>query len=542
MKVPQPPQASNLNVDVQEFIPRIQSVQETTETVCDASDLHQKEPSPKPKTIVELPPSSKVTKSASHPSKPSKKEIIEGIKSMEQQNINLAATKIQKTVPINSDVEWNVIKKGKKVKIIKDTKANATVPEVKKDAVEEMKESEPTMVESFVPLTESLKKSPSAQIKAKKPKNKNKKKKTSHLTAKQDGFQIIEPEFGAASYETQSDETTDVHEVFDDDQNVTKLEIVETVITEMSSEMHSVKIDVIQEVRESIIEPTVEQDEAQELIMEEETKSTVKVESYLNAQEFGALEVTHEAKLSIEPEEIKPEIAESQPVGTTESIEKIPEESLPTIDDDDAIIDISDEDICYQSSIPIEMAIALETEELKIAQSEEHIVKSNQATSSSLKLDIKKAKSDPKEMPATSFQDEEYFKDCTNIAALERDLMENLKLLDDEIELKSPIINPLHDFPITKAVRKWLQDKESESFDSLFHVPNLKKLRELHDESDDDSSSDISDGPAKSDTDSDYASDVQLKGNGSPVSRTKVDAKTLKCNKLIAKESFCALM
>lgn len=542
MKVPQPPQASNLNVDVQEFIPRIQSVQETTETVCDASDLHQKEPSPKPKTIVELPPSSKVTKSASHPSKPSKKEIIEGIKSMEQQNINLAATKIQKTVPINSDVEWNVIKKGKKVKIIKDTKANATVPEVKKDAVEEMKESEPTMVESFVPLTESLKKSPSAQIKAKKPKNKNKKKKTSHLTAKQDGFQIIEPEFGAASYETQSDETTDVHEVFDDDQNVTKLEIVETVITEMSSEMHSVKIDVIQEVRESIIEPTVEQDEAQELIKEEETKSTVKVESYLNAQEFGALEVTHEAKLSIEPEEIKPEIAESQPVGTTESIEKIPEESLPTIDDDDAIIDISDEDICYQSSIPIEMAIALETEELKIAQSEEHIVKSNQATSSSLKLDIKKAKSDPKEMPATSFQDEEYFKDCTNIAALERDLMENLKLLDDEIELKSPIINPLHDFPITKAVRKWLQDKESESFDSLFHVPNLKKLRELHDESDDDSSSDISDGPAKSDTDSDYASDVQLKGNGSPVSRTKVDAKTLKCNKLIAKESFCALM
>lgn len=78
---------------------------------------------------------------ASHTSKTSsgrvsKKEIIEGIKSMEQQNINLiSASKIQMNSSINnnkSDDEWNVIKNGKKIKVHKDVEENITaVNEVK---------------------------------------------------------------------------------------------------------------------------------------------------------------------------------------------------------------------------------------------------------------------------------------------------------------------------------------------------------------------------------------------------------------------------
>jgi hypothetical protein len=125
--------------------------------------------------------------------------------------------------------------------------------------------------------------------------------------------------------------------------------------------------------------------------------------------------------------------------------------------------------------------------------------------------------------------------------------MENLKMLDDGIDIKSPIINPLYDFPITSAVQKWLQEKQCESFESLFRIENFKKLSELYDDCEnDDDESDISDSPIKSEaTDSDYASDIQVKVNGSPASsNAKIDTKiTSRCNnKIIVKESFCALM
>ena len=168
-----------------------------------------------------------------------------------------------------------------------------------------------------------------------------------------------------------------------------------------------------------------------------------------------------------------------------------------------------------------------------------------------------------------------------NVADLERDLKKNLKLLngDEDIQFKSPIINPLTDFPITNAIQKWLQTKQNESFDSLFHVQNFKKLHlnedhnddedDVDDEDDDyegndteeDTESEISDKPITDD--SDYASDIQVKANtdgandqAGPSSitssnsklntvvngKSKKDVKVTKLNANMVKDKLCAIM
>ena len=168
-----------------------------------------------------------------------------------------------------------------------------------------------------------------------------------------------------------------------------------------------------------------------------------------------------------------------------------------------------------------------------------------------------------------------------NVADLERDLKKNLKLLngDDDIQLKSPIINPLTDFPITNAIQKWLQTKQNESFDSLFHIQNFKKLHLTEDVDDDDdeddeddyedddteeedTESEISDKPITDD--SDYASDIQVKtntdgandqaGTSSTITssnsklntvvngKSKNDVKVTKLNTNMIKDKLCAIM
>lgn len=494
---------SNLNVDVQEFYPRVQlndsevKHTEADNKKCDATanvaDLEQSQQLqqnvPKTKTDVQknnVNKTSHTTKSSM--GRATKKDIIDGIKSMEQQNINLvASSKVQKAssaVNNTTDVEWNVIKKGKKVKVVKDSQNNVESIEDKKEIVAVTTQEEEVKVkeEEIKPILsqENIKKiSPisagsiaNTAVKGKKSKSKNKKKKP-HLMAKQDGFEIIEPEFGNNSTGKESEE----------------------IMNEMSEE---------------------------ETIVEE-----IEIEIPANESEDVVDEVVIEEKpLIVEENVVKDEVFEVQVQEIIKPVEQMPKAIIKD-DDDDAIIDISDEEICRKTSIEIDFSIAQE-----IAKIEEP-------------LEIKIEKEPSSVQEDEIFNDISFFNDHKNIAELERDLMENLKLLDDGIDIKSPIINPLYDFPITSAVQKWLHAKQNESFDSLFRVENFKKLSELYDECDDDES-DISDSPIKSETtDSDYASDIQLKLNGSPASsNAKIDTKiTSKCNnKVIVKESFCALM
>jgi hypothetical protein len=584
-----------LNVDVQEFYPRVQLSDKEPETNvnCDAPsvNLERKDtttaPLPKPK--VEAP---KVTKT-SHPSKQtnrvSKKEIIEGIKSMEQQNIDLAATKPAAATNASQIDEWNVIKNGKKVKVVKDIKLELDVQDVKKDKVEEIKiEDVKVEVTAVTAVLETAKKPTLVQQKSKKSKTKNKKKKP--MMVKQNGFEIIEPEFNSVKTEEIVDEET--QELSDDEPEITESEV----------------LNVDAELFENLV---------------------------LNGEiENGE----NESEVAIEEEIIIKKVEEVTKEKTLE-VNDLPEAKKKVVFDDDAVIDISDEDICSKVVIPVEMLVeeaqekievpkvvkkmevekkpeVLKTLEDQIVKSEVQAVKKKldspeiiktpdlltpevplqqelatkpqpevqQTKKPELKLEIPKSdvlrkqeipvvqskpevvkkqpesvKKQPElskkqseatktpealpEIPQDPFNDADFLNDRTNIAALERDLMENLRLLDDDFDLKSPIINPLYDFPITSAVRKWLQEKETESFDSLFHVQNLRKLSELYEDDDDEdeTESDISEKEMKSETDSDYASDFQAKVNGnSPTCSTH--AKGSKCNKLIAKESFCALM
>ena len=523
-----------MNVDVQEFYPRIHTISNGSETNVNcnqpAADLEQsrKLPSPKPKT--EAP---KATKT-SHPSKASagrasKKEIIEGIKSMEQQNIDLMATKRQTMKNTNQDDEWNVIKNGKKVKVVKDIKMerSSDVQDEKQEKIEENKIEEPKTEVITVP--EIVKKSQPAPMKSKKPKSKNgNKKKKSHLMAKQDGFEIIEPEFN----------NTPINEA---DEMTQELSGEETEAPSATSES-----DVV----ENVVHNNV--DETDEPVAVIELEIVVKkVEEIIQTPEVR--------------EEKTPEVNDLR-------------EIIKVVDnEDDAVIDISDEDICRKSNdicldmpeIPevemiMEKKVQVEVEAKPKIQVKPEVFDKPEVQLK-LKVNLKpetqvsiqeqtEVESKPEVQEKTEtvivtdpFQDTDFFNDHVNIAALERDLMENLRLLDDDFDLKSPIINPLYDFPITSAVRKWLQAKESESFDSLFHVQNLKKLSELYDDDEDDETeSNISEKEMKSETDSDYASDSHAKVNGgSPTSSTHAKGsseKSSKCNKLIAKESFCALM
>lgn len=515
-----------MNVDVQEFYPRVQSISnEETNVNCNqpAADLEQTRSSQlsKPKVELEAP---KATKT-SHPSKPSagrvsKKEIIEGIKSMEQQNIDLMATKHQTIKNASQDDAWNVIKKGKKVKVVKDIKmdlSSSDVQDVKEDKIEENKNEEPKTEIASVP--EVVKKSHPVLLKTKKAKSKNSKKKKSHLMAKQDGFEIIEPEFNnAASNDVDVDEMT-------------------------------------QELSE---EETVAEAEAPSAVSDPEVVENLVLDNF---------ETRDEPAVIVELEIVAKQVEETSQTPETRE-EKTPEvndlrEIIKNVDnEDDAVIDISNEDIrrtvddiCLEMSpVPkvervvepkVEVKVGPKPEVQKKAFDKPEIIVPVQ-TSTETKKEIQ-LKTEAKTM-MDPFQDTDFFSDRVNIAALERDLMENLKLLDDDFDLKSPIINPLLDFPITGAVRKWLQAKQSESFDSLFHVQNLKKLSELYDDEDDDETeSNISEKEVKSETDSDYASDSHAKANGVSPNSCSTHAKgssekSSKCNKLIAKESFCALM
>lgn len=485
----------HLNVDVQEFFPRVQSTsqEQPSKVNCDESSTVT-EPVDQSATSK----ASKVTKT-SHSSKPpatraSKKEIIEGIKSMEQQNIDL--TKHHPKANASNNDDWNVIKNGRKVKVVRDIKAETTssdVKDVKADKVEENK-IEDTKTE-LVAVPDQPKKTQPTLNKAKKSKNKNKKKK-SHFMAKQDGFEIIEPEFNNAPSNDADDDAQDLSED-------------ETCIESERTLSHS-------EVDEIVVLKHVESDAA------------------------------------APAEEPTPEITQ----------EESPEaDDLPLADNiEDTVIDISDADICSNATImqisndEYESTAADTSTETLVEEKPEAINSvpieaeideqktTKQKTKKQAKIDRVAKEAEPKCDP---FQDMEFFNDRSNIADLERDLMENLKLLDEDIELKSPIINPLYDFPITSAVHKWLQAKQNESFDSLFHVQNFQKLSELYRENDDDETeSDISERELKCETDSDYASDFKANGN-SPTCSTHAKAsseKSSKCNKLIAKESFCALM
>lgn len=506
-----------------------------TKVNCDepSNDLQRRDIAPLSKSKVDPP---KAVAKASHPAKPSatrvtKREIIEGIKSMEQQNIDLMATKQKPVTNASQDDEWNVIKKGKKVKVVRDIKldvSSSDIREVKKDKVEEIKIEQP-IVEEAASIPEPVKKPVQAPTKLKKSKSKNKKKK-SHLTLKQDGFEIIEPEFNKSSI---SNEVAD-----------------EEISPDLSED-----------------EATVESEE----IPPEVTVSEPQVPENVVLNEFEAIIESVE----VEPEvvkEVEEEIAQ-MPEKSPEVVD-LPQPIVKSTDDDDAVIDISDEDICCKTSMPLEFEVVEKAErvlEPKIqactqVKAPEVQVKAPEIQVKAQEVQVKvevqaptqtKTKKEPEvqvhtpaalnkkpELKLDPFQDMDYFNDRTNIAALERDLMENLRMLDDEIDLKSPIINPLHDFPITSAVRKWLQAKQNESFDSLFHVQNLKKLSELYDDDEEDETeSDISEKEMKSETDSDYASDFHAKANGgSPTCSTHAKGSS-KCNKLLlAKESFCALM
>lgn len=444
---------------------------------------------------------------------------MEGTKSMEQQNINLNQCKSLPTTTQQQDIEWNVIKKGKKVKVAKDEVSEEKETPSKKDLTIESLPIKVQEVTSEVIIKKSTIASPiGTSFKAppvKKSKGKNKKKKSPHSLAKQqDGFEIIEPQFGNV-IKNSSDEVNAESCEEDDTLN----EDINNRPTEFASENIVEKLELL-------------------IVNEEEEKNAiteVKSQTEVILQKLNNLE-----------------------------------------DDSSAVIDISDEEICCKTSIELDLAeiaqeiikndekVEINEEVTSIKIPEQQLEVPNDLTNSEPELKCVNDEKSLQELPnepenievcssdplTPTFVDINFFGDNKNIAELERDLIENLRNMDDGIDIKSPLINPLYDFPITTAVSKWLQEKQNESFDNLFHVQNFKKLSELYDECDDES--DISESPIKSETtDSDYASDCQVKMNGSPTSsKSATSAKNDKKqavrgtnNKLkIVKESFCALM
>lgn len=443
---------------------------------------------------------------------------------MEQQNIDLMASKRQTMTNASQDDEWNVIKKGKKVKVVKDIKMELTssdVPDAKKDKTEEIKIELPKA--EVVPAPEPLKKSPPAPVKTKKSKNKSKKKK-SHLAVKQDGFEIIEPEFNQAPAADADEEASP--EMSEEEEEIP--EVVENVVLNAVEEKIETVVAVEQEiVAENVAQPEVAAPKAKDLVKVDDddiidiSDEDICCKVNLALELASIQEVEHMVEEKKEVEAKKLEIIVEKP----ETVDKKSE---------------IQENLDVQK-VEAEAEVKVNQEDLQVIQPARKTPEAEPLTQ--VEEPEVQAKKETKTTLLDPFHDKDYFNDRTNIAALERDLMENLRLLDDDIELKSPIINPLHDFPITSAVQKWLQAKQHESFDSLFHVQNFKKLSELYDDDEDaETESDISEKEVKSETDSDYASDFQAKANGgSPTCSTHAKASS-KCNKLIAKESFCALM
>lgn len=541
---PQQLPGSNLNVDVQEFYPRVQINENKNYNNNSSHNQNKSKEQQQPESKCDVP--SKVsdletkiskngTKTSQNQSLPpplpvraTKKEIMEGTKSMEQQNINLNQCKSLASNNVaaqQQDVEWNVIKKGKKVKVVKDDASEHQTP-TKKDLTPEIVTVKVQEVNNEIsgkktitsPIATSTK--PSAAPKNKS-KGKNKKKKSQHSMAKQqDGFEIIEPQFGNAS---KSDEVN---------------------VASAGEE----------EEEDTVIEETFED--------EQPTEITIASENIVEKME---LLIVTDDNAEKEKEEV-PEEVKSQTEVILQKLNNLE-------DDSSAVIDISDEEICCKTSIELNLAeiaqeiienekpaeiVEEEVRSVEISQQLSEVIKDlteetevkDEKITQELPIELDNTDSCPSRPLTPTFDDISFFGDNKNIAELERDLIENLRNMDDGIDIKSPLINPLYDFPITTAVSKWLQERQHESFDSLFHVQNFKKLSELYDECDDES--DISESPIKSETtDSDYGSDCQVKANGSPTSsKSTTSAKNDKKqavrgmnNKLkIVKESFCALM
>lgn len=336
------------------------------------------------------------------------------------------------------------------------------------------------------------------------------------MMGKQDGFEIIEPEFGQNNsddnkVESKSEEEEEEFIEEEKDTAVAEIDYNANTNEEMLSNVDEIVTNVTNECEQLIV---VNGDEA--------VQDEKEIEKEEKVQE-------------VEEEEIVLKVLNNVQASRNNSVEK----------EDDAVIDISDEDICNRTSIEIDLSIAQEIVDEIEKEEEKKVINKKKRELTPLKIECThQATTKDLKIANENGEDLSFFENHKNIAELERDLMENLKILDDGIDIKSPIINPLYDFPITSAVQKWLQEKQHESFENLFRLENFKKLSELYDdcENDEDDKSDISDSKSGDTTDSDYASDIQVnKINGSPASsNAKI---TSRCNnKVIVKESFCALM
>lgn len=544
----QTPHEFPLNVDVQEFYPRVYSANSEPETKvnCDepSADLACVQPETSIKPKAEAPKATKTSHSSkTSTGRVSKKEILEGIKSMEQQNIDLMASKPHTTKNASQNDEWNVIKKGKKVKVVKDVKTespSSVVQEVKENEKEENKIEDATVDIALVP--EAAKKSSAAPKVVKKVKGKGKKKKT-HFLTKQDGFQIIEPDFNnvlSKDLLAADGEVTEVTEDISEEEEIAEQEGLSETASNGAETIEKVVLEIVERMIETDLSVRQVQ-EAESVAQATEIVEEKRLEEYEVQRVFKNVE---DATIDISDEDVcrhsnyaPQELSVHQEI-EPDLLKQVVNSSV--VDDNKVEVEVAPEVQAKANpelKLEIEKKVQPNVEVLsKVENKQEVLVKQEVSKKMGTKTKV-----DP-------FQDMDFFNDDINIAALERDLMENLRLLDDDIELKSPIINPLYDFPITSAVQKWLHEKQSESFDSLFHVQNFKKLNEIfEDDDDDETESDISEKEVKSESDSDYASDFQAKANGSsPTCSSQAKSlsdKPSKCNKLIAaKESFCALM
>lgn len=510
----------------------------------------------------------------------SKRDIIESMKSMEQQNIDLAASKLVATSNANQINEWNVIKKGKKVKVVKDIKTESEVQDNKTKEelnIVEVEISPVAMVDTPKKASYNI-----VQQKPKKSKNKSKKKKPLHLLVKQNGFEIIEPTFNSTA---KIDE--EKQEISDDEPEITDLEII-NVSSEIFKEFFLNPGIESQIVTNTKFDRTPESNDlnmtARKIFDYDDDIIDISDEDFCYKSSIPVEMLVKEVhKKLYEPEVTKKVVPEFQYTSESlpENFTKI--EIFETSEAEHVLKDYSEKELFKkpQSELQISNGTELKLEMLVEAQNAtQHDVLnkpeacktksavSNDKLDECLKLTENqltqpeamknqvegKKKTVAKRAQITNIQSPDPRigplidnSSRTNIAALERDLIENLRQFDDDFNLKSPIINPLFDFPITSAVRKWLQEKQNESFDSLFHIQNLKKLTELYDnndeDNDDETESDISEKEPKSESDSDYGSDFQAKANdSSPMSSRNAKGSSSKCSKLIAKESFCALM
>lgn len=483
------------------------------------------------------------------PVRATKKEIMEGTKSMEQQNINLAQYKSLQA-PQTQDIEWNVIKKGKKVKVVKNEIEEHQTPIPKKDTSPEVvKEKVQDSINSEVVVKKTTAILPvgTAKPSVKKPKGKNKKKKSQHLmTKQQDGFEIIEPQFGTSSKSDENIAESGEEETFLDD-----------TLEEDTTEITIASENIVEKMELLIVNDDDDDNKPTENV-EIEAKTEVILKKLNNLEDDGAVidisdeEICRKTLIELDLAEIAQEIIENDK--SVEAQEEsvcsiaISQQLSEALKDLEVSVDDSELRLQMESNESLKAASFNSNQSMESEIFSENIsLPSIQAQELNLPIELENIDSCPSAPTTPTFDDINFFGDHKNIAELERDLIENLRNMDDGIDIKSPLINPLYDFPITAAVSKWLQEKKHESFDHLFHVQNFKKLSELYDECDDES--DISESPNKSETtDSDYGSDCQVKANGSPTSSKsaasiKKQAVKGTSNKLkIVKESFCALM